>query len=586
MAGCSGREFLGMLETGCLGLRERRDEINALNVFPVPDGDTGTNMLLTVEAALKQARACVTNGIGDVAAAAAGGALRGARGNSGVILSQLMAGFADGFKGLQSAGVKNWEEAWSKAVKAAYGALLNPVEGTMLTVAREIGEALPAAAQSRPESLGALFTEAVKAGRNSLQKTPLLLPILKKAGVVDAGGMGLLVIWESFAGYLSGSAPAPETSAASRAAPAHAPGNAPSSTSPAGHALPATESKGPAQAGVEDLITFGYCTECLVGGSNLAPEVLRNNLVPLGDSLLVVGGGDLLRVHVHTDHPGHVIELCLLVGELLEVKVDNLRQQHRDLVAAAGSGGEKNGFLESAPVPAKEADPGAEIPSVQGELPPAALVVVSQGDGFREIFQSLGATTVVEGGQTANPSAGEILEAIESTGAQEVILLPNNPNIILAAEQAARLSSRPVHIVPTGSLQEGVSALLGFVPIEEPATCARKMTESARLVHTGAVTRAVRQADFGDLAVSAGDFIAVTGKDMVAAESSLKAALSALVGALIKRGGRLLTLFWGDDLTAEEVTDLAAEVSRLHPALDIEIYHGGQPLYPVLVSLE
>lgn len=521
------REMLGAASRGLEG---QAAAVNAINVFPVPDGDTGTNMSLTMRAAVEAATDDA--GAGAVARAMARGALLGARGNSGVILSQILRGLGEGLAGRDEAGPGELAAALNEAADAAYAAVSEPVEGTILSVARAAANGAQEAASRAGTDLDTVLAAATEAAGEAVQRTPQQLAVLAEAGVVDAGGQGLFLLLEGALRCLRGEstdlAPARVGSRAIGAEIGH---------------------------GGDSL--FGYCTEFVVTEATVERAELRQRLASLGDSLLVVGEGDLLRVHIHTDDPGAALSLAAPLGRLARVKVDDMEAQH---AAAFGAGR------------ATTAEP-------------MAVVAVSAGEGFSELFRSAGAAVIVPGGQSMNPSAEELLAGIREARAEDVILLPNNKNIVMAARQAAKLAEARVHMVPTTSMAGGVAALLAYNAEHGPGENALAMAAAAAGLRVAEVTRAVRDAMIGGVAVAAGQAIAlVDGELRLSADNEEDAVLRAL--DLMVADASLVTLYAGGDVDDAAVERLAARIRAIRPGLEVEAVRGGQPAYSYLLSVE
>jgi DAK2 domain fusion protein YloV len=506
----------------------------------VPDGDTGTNMLLTLRSTLEEAARLDPEAsnlpVGRLLEALSRGALMGARGNSGVILSQMVRGLARAAQDRQELDAPTLVAGLEEAARLAYQAVANPREGTMLTVAREAAAAARARLEQGEGDLVGILAAVADAAKATVERTPQLLPVLAEAGVVDAGGQGLWLLLDALARWLRGE-PLEEAPAL---APAHVQRDW----------LQQTQELHTAQPSL-----YGYCTQFLIGGQGLDAEAIRARLEQLGDSVVAVGDERLLRAHVHTNDPGGALRVGTDAGELLEVKIDNIRQQ-------AGQ------FLQ-----------------LQESLQPTvAVVAVAPGDGLGQALRSLGAL-VVSGGPTMNPSAGQVLEAIEAAPAQEIIVLPNDKNIVLAAQQAASLTQKRVAVVPTLSVPQGVAALLAFSPSRGLEENARAMEEALASVHTIEVTRAVRAVRLGRLSVRKGDYIALVDGELRAKAASPEDALRRALDLLDGQEG-LLTLYYGAEVDAEAAQALAQALQRERPGLEVEVVYGGQPHYPYLASLE
>jgi DAK2 domain fusion protein YloV len=573
---CDGAGLLGAFRAAVANLEAHVDEINALNVFPVPDGDTGSNMMATVRAALEEAEALGPNGTAErVAAAAAFGALMGARGNSGVITSQILRGIAEGLAGKTRFNALDLANALDAGTRAAYGAVAKPVEGTILTVIRESSAAAVTTAERQPD-IEAVLGSTLDAAHAAVAKTPSLLAILKEAGVVDSGGQGLYRLFQGAFEFASGRAGVAATTGTATAPTIRAVGAA------GGSVLVAGADEG-----------FGYETMFLVQArpsTSLDVDAIRRRLEAIGESVLVAGDATALKVHVHSERPDEVIGYGLSLGALSRISVENLDHQARDVretraaafTTAAGADAEPPASHAStngaAPVP--EAD------DVPGELLPLAVVAVAAGDGLAAIFRDFGVHQVVLGGQAANPSTGELLEAVRSVAAREVLLLPNNPNVVLAARQVAALADRPVAVAATRNAAEGFAALLALDPTRSAADNAIQMTAAGRAIQTLSVTAAVRDATIGGRAVKSGQWIALDPDDgLVAVDDDATACVLAAIGRL-QPGFELLTVYYGADGDLASTEALARQVRAVAPGAEIEVVRGGQPHYRYLISAE
>jgi DAK2 domain fusion protein YloV len=522
-----------MIEAAAQALDREKSAIDALNVFPVPDGDTGTNMALTVSSAVREMSASGTDDVGGMAKAAAMGSLMGARGNSGVILSQLFRGFsreADARRTLTAVELASCLQA---GVETAYKAVMKPAEGTILTVARVAGQAAMQAAR-RGHDLAAVLEAAYREAVRVLKRTPEMLPVLKDAGVVDAGGQGLVVILRAYLDVLRGDRLEPDGVVALAEGPR-------------------------LQARTEALgeIAFVYDAEALLIGERIDIEGLRSELVDLGDSLLVVGEGSAVKVHIHTNHPGTVLERCLAHGILREVAVKNLREQY---AAVRGTPRERG----------KE----------------TSVVAVAVGEGMSQIIRGLGADVVINGGQSMNPSTAEIVQALERTGASQVIILPNNANILLTARQAAELAETTTHVVPTRTVPQGVAALLAMSPAVDVQSNLERMNRAAEQAISGEITYAVRQTRYRDLDIKEGDVIGLVNEEIRSVGRHWHDVLLDLLEGMVSGDQVILTLYYGQDVTAAEAESTRKSLVERFPGLEIEVYDGGQPVYYVLFSLE
>jgi DAK2 domain fusion protein YloV len=570
---CNGAGLLGAFRAAVANLEANVDEINALNVFPVPDGDTGSNMLATVRAALAEAETLGEDATAErVAAAAAFGALMGARGNSGVITSQILRGIAEGFAGKARFNTLDLANALDLGTKAAYGAVAKPVEGTILTVIREASAAAVKTAEREPDLVAVLKATVVAADR-AVAKTPSLLQILKDAGVVDSGGQGLLRLFEGAERFVEGHA-ADRLSAPQRAALSATP--APPATS-----LPVATPRG---QGLKGAGAFGFETMFLaraLPGQPLDIETIRNHIDSIGESVLVAGDALAVKVHVHNSRPDLVLAYGLGLGTLSMVSVENLDQQASDVretkaTAFTTTAGSVDAHAGNGTGPALEA----------GDMADLAVVAVAAGEGLAAIFRDFGVSRVVVGGQTANPSTGELLEAVRSVHAREVLVLPNNPNVVLAARQVAALADRPVSVVATRNAAEGLAALLALDPTKNAAENATAMTAAGRAIQSLSVTEAVRDARIGRRKVRKGQTIALDPDDgLVAVDDDPTTAVLAAIRSL-KPGFELITLYYGEGADLSGTERLARRIQELATGAEVEVVHGGQPHYRYLVSAE
>ncbi|HLT58785.1 MAG TPA: DAK2 domain-containing protein [Limnochordales bacterium] len=563
--------FCELMAAGAAYLEERKETVNALNVFPVPDGDTGTNMALTLAAARRELGDAHGLSLGDAAQRLARGALLGARGNSGVILSQFLRGFAQGMAGCETAGPRELAAALAAATETAYRAVIKPVEGTMLTVGRGASEAAERAVRAGADLEGVLAA-AVHGAREALARTPSLLPVLARAGVVDAGGQGFVYFLEGILAAARGERVLPAAGAAS-AQPAPA-GAAPAA---AGHPPAAHHAHG---AITHEHVEHRYCTEFLIRGRNLDLDVIRQHLEPLGDSLLVVGDSELVKVHVHTNHPGRALEVGTTHGELLEVSVANMQEQNRLAAQGASSSAPAAGAVAgTGPVDANGA-------VSNGWTKAIGVVAVAQGDGWRALLESLGVDQVVAGGQTMNPSAAELVAAIEAVQAPDVVVLPNNSNIVFTARQAMELTDRRVHVVPTRTVAAGVAAMMAYTPDGDPKTVAQTMDEAAKQVRTVEITYAVRDSEAWEVAVRAGDCIGLIDGEIRAAGPDPEATVLAALEQLVSPDDSLISIYYGQDVSEETAQALAARVRSQWPHCEVEVYAGGQPVYFYILAVE
>lgn len=544
----SGAALRDMLISAAGALEAHKQEINELNVFPVPDGDTGTNMSMTMNAAVRElGKLGDTAPVSEVADVAASFLLRGARGNSGVILSLLFRGIARSLAGKAAARGDDLAQALQSGVDAAYKAVMKPSEGTILTVAREAAAAAELEARVNPQDFGAALAAASDAAVKSLARTPELLPILKKAGVVDAGGKGFTVVLDAMRKTLAG-----ESVPASGEAPA-APGPA-------------------AAAEDREEIRFTYCTEFIINRDQKPekdPLALRAFLEAIGDCVLVADDHDIIKVHCHTDNPGNAIQEALTYGFLTDIKIDNMRLQHQKLQNEA-----------AAPEAAAGAPARAEPKNRYG------FVAVAAGSGLAQLFGELGADRIVDGGQTMNPSTEDLLANIEATPAENVIVLPNNKNIILAAEQAVALADRSVYVLHTKSVPQGISALLSFDAEADVTANLRAMEAAADRVKTGLVTFAARDSDIDGNRIAKDEIIALTGGKLVFADSDPVKAAERLVTKLADKGTAFISILYGEGVTSEQAEEVRAFAADKFQQAEINVIDGGQPIYHFILSFE
>jgi uncharacterized protein len=531
------RALLGSLSW----LAANHEEVNRLNVFPVPDGDTGTNMLLTLQSAVEDIKESNAAEVSKIAKLASHGSLMGARGNSGVILSQIFRGFARAVEGKSSLKPTELAAAFEEAANAAYRAVNKPTEGTILTVAREAGRAAAAAATAPDASVRRVIAAAAAGARTAVLKTPSQLQILREAGVVDAGGFGLQIILE---GMLKTVEEADSATAAAMA------------TQQTSAAVPSQVAVGLPEGG------WGYCTEFLIEGDDLDLEEIRKRIEALGNSVLVVGEPELVKVHVHTDDPSRVIALAGGYGKLLKLNVGDMSTQHRRILES-----------ESA---------GAKPPRANG----VGIVAVVAGSGLVEIFRGLGVDAIVEGGQTMNPSTQDMLTAIESVPYDEVILLPNNRNVILAAKQVLGLTKKKVHVIETHSVPQGVAAVVAFRAERSGVDNVAAMKAEAHRVQTIEVTHAVRDTRSNGLKVKKGDVIGLINEKLEFAGTDYAEVVKKALGKLGPDSYELVTVYRGQGASDDELARLESEIRANYPGLEVEVQQGGQEHYPFILSVE
>lgn len=541
-----------MMIAGANELASNKQLVDAMNVFPVPDGDTGTNMSLTVMAAAREAEKNGSLQVADIAKAASGGALRGARGNSGVITSQIFRGFAKALEGLEEAGVQELAAAAEQAVKTAYKAVMKPKEGTILTVARGCAEAAVRLAEETDE-IEVFLKGIIEDGHKVLAQTPEMLPVLKQAGVVDAGGRGLLYILEGALKQLGGDLPVTLQDGQSTAA--------------------APETNFASLASVEnESITFGYCTEFFINVDHPDEVVttgLKAYLGTIGDSIVCVADDDIIKIHVHTDHPGLAIEKALTIGSLSGLKIDNMREQHTN----------KINFSAEAPK--------AEAPKAEQPKKDVGFVSISAGEGLTKIFKNLGVDEVIEGGQTMNPSTEDILNAVDKINAEHIFILPNNKNIILAAEQAAKLSEeKKLHVIPSRSVPEGISAMFCYEHDADPDEMEAAMKDAIQQVDTATVTFAVRDTSIGDKQIKEGNILGMLNDEIEVVAEDVMEGTKELLRNAITEESEVVSIYYGADTAEEDAKELSAFIEEEFPDCEVEVQDGGQPLYYYIISIE
>ncbi len=542
-----GDLLLKMFKQGTFELNSNKGLVDSLNVFPVPDGDTGTNMSLTMNAALTEALKTEGASAEKVAKAISKGSLMGARGNSGVILSQIFRGFSKACEGKEKLSSIDLANAFKQASDTAYKAVMKPVEGTILTVIRKTSDK---AMEYTEEELPVhdLLNILIKTANETLDKTPEYLKVLKQAGVVDAGGKGLNCIIQGFYDAVVGK------EAADHELEAHM----------------ASQSTGSAQSAqssfnTED-IKFSYCTEFIVRGGKDTNMPLKEKIQSLGDSMVFVEDDDLIKIHVHTNDPGIALQSALEYGELLNIKIENMKEQHSTIL--------------------DESHPGMGGAVEEQEPKPYGFISVAMGGGIAEIFRDLGIDYVIEGGQTMNPSTEDIVKAIESISGDAIFILPNNSNIILAAQQAQQIVDRPVYVVPSKSIPQGISAMLAFDPSVEAVENHKEMVGAVSEVKTVQITYSVRDTLFDDKEIKKDDILGVAEGEITAVGRDLhEVTIESLDGA-IDEDAEIMTIYYGEDVEKEQAEALASELEAKYEDLEVEVYSGGQPLYYYICSIE
>ncbi len=537
------REFKKMILAATCWLNEHKDYVDSLNVFPVPDGDTGTNMYLTVLNAAKEVQSTESDYVSDIADALQEGALMGARGNSGVILSQLFRGIAKGLRGKRIMTASDLANALKSASDMAYKAVMKPVEGTILTVARYVGVGAVEKAKTSEDVIQVLET-AIKEGEIALKKTPELLPVLKEANVVDAGGQGYLFLLEGILRVLKGQ--------------------------PVESDLKVIENKksediqrAQPEGISHENIEFQYCTEFMIVGENAPIDKIREHLEGFGDSLLVVGSKDLVKVHVHTNNPGLVLDYALTHGSLIKIKIENMVEQTQQR--------EEKMARESVIVTPKK---------------PFGIVSVAAGEGLAEIFESLGVDQVVRGGQSMNPSTQDLVEAVEKINSEHVIILPNNKNIIFAAEQVKNISKKEIIVIPSRSIPQGIGSLMKLNPEVNFNDNAEIMIHGLDEVKTGEITHAVRDSRVNGMEIKSGNCLGLYDGDIQVVGRDSQNTAHELLSKMITEDDYLITVYYGSDISEEQAEELKALLEDKFADLDIELYYGGQPLYDYIFSVE
>lgn len=540
----NGATFRKMILNAAKLLETNKEHVNALNVFPVPDGDTGTNMSLTMLSSSKEVSNCADNNLDTLCNAVSKGALRGARGNSGVILSQILKGICNVLSAESEINAKCFAKAMAKGTEIAYKAVTAPKEGTILTVIRAMSESSAKVCKKNVE-LKDFFKEVIADGEAMLKQTPEMLPVLKKAGVVDAGGRGLLIIFQGFCNVLEGKEEADVVQFNDKIGEEQ-------------------EVQAEAAFNYDSIadINYAYETEFFIihihkKTTEADIDKFREKLTELGDSVLVIGDINLVKVHVNTNKPGTVLSLACELGEIDRIKIDNLLEESRALKR-----------------------------SQKEDLKPFGLVTICAGDGLSSIFKDLLVDRIIEGGQTMNPSADDIAKACDSIAAKDIFVFPNNKNIILAADQAKALSKRNLHIIPTKNIPQGLSAVLAFNPEDNLDNNISNMTESLGSVMAGSVTYAVRNTQIDNFDLKEGDIIAMNSSDIVAKGDSVKDVTEELVDKMMNDEVSCISLYFGNNVKEDEAQAVADDLAAKYGACDVDIHYGGQPLYYFIVSLE
>jgi uncharacterized protein len=551
-----GKRFAEMVIQGANHLSANAKMVDALNVFPVPDGDTGTNMNLSMTSGAKEVKNNIQDHIGKVGVALSKGLLMGARGNSGVILSQLFRGFSKAIEQKSEINGKEFAAALESGVETAYKAVMKPVEGTILTVAKDSAKKAVLAAKKETDLIK-IMEETLREAKASLNRTPDLLPVLKEVGVVDSGGQGLVLVYEGFLAVLKGES-LPETLAVDSSM----------------DELISAEHHNYVQGHIntED-IEFGYCTEFMVkledeklSNHPFTEEKFRQDLSQYGDSLLVISDLEVVKVHIHSEQPGNCLSYGQKYGSLINIKIENMRQQHTNIVGEAPH------------------SPKVEKPKLEKQE--YGIVTVSMGSGIADLFRSIGAHAVIEGGQTMNPSTEDIVKAIKEVNAKKIIILPNNKNIIMAAQQAAEVSDEEVIVIPSKTVPQGMTALLAFNPTASLLDNEASMNEALHHVKTGQITFAVRDTSIEGLTIEKDDFMGINDGKISVKNKNKLAAAKELLASMLDKDSEILTILQGEDTSDDEVNELVEYIEENYEDVEIEVHNGGQPLYSFIFSIE
>ena len=542
----NGHDFYNMVVNASNRLLEESDFVNALNVFPVPDGDTGTNMSMTFKAAVKEIENLNSESIGETSKKLAKGALMGARGNSGVILSQILRGISKGLEGKTSVDSAELANAFVEGSKAAYKAVMKPTEGTILSVVRAASEG---AIKSNATDIVELLGETVVEAKVMLDKTPDLLPALKKAKVVDSGGMGLYIILQGMYDALKDGIKAEIKDIVS------------------------TGSVGASAQSIEDIdIKFGYCTEFIILGDASKAKAFQDEIEPLGDSMIVVGYDDVIKVHIHTNDPGLVLSKAVTVGELSKIKIDNMREEHREVLMSK----EEYAVGKNEEVEAE----------VAVEKKKYAFISVAMGEGITHVLKDLGVDYVIEGGQTMNPSTQDMMQCISKLNADHIFILPNNKNIIMAATQAAEISDKDVRVIPTKSIPQGITCITMFNAEHEVDENEAALMEALELVKTGSVTYAVRDTEMDGIEIKEGNMLGlIEGKINKVGEDYFEVAEEVLE-SMMDEDSELITIFYGKDVDESKIEEFTEKLEEKYEDCDVQFYKGDQPLYYFIMAVE
>mgnify|MGYP004458378397 FL=1 len=562
--------FAKMFLAGANNLEAKKEWINELNVFPVPDGDTGTNMSMTIMSAAKEVAAMTDPTMASLAKAISSGSLRGARGNSGVILSQLFRGFTKVIAEYDELNVRIISDAFQKATETAYKAVMKPKEGTILTVAKGMSDKA-AELGEETDDLVYFCEEIIKEGDHVLSKTPDMLPVLKQAGVVDSGGQGLMQVLKGAMDALLGKEVDYNIEAAAQ----------PTEKS--------SSSNSYIDAQAEQEITFTYCTQFLIMLEHPFTEKqemdFKSYLESIGDSIVVVADDEIVKVHVHTNDPGKAMQRGLTYGSLTTIIIENMRLERDEKISAM-----KEKEMQSTQTAEQEIKAMEELTAeeeVQTEEKEMGFISVSIGAGINEIFKGLGVDHIIEGGQTMNPSTEDMLQAIEKVNARNIFILPNNKNIIMAANQAASLTEdKNIIVIPTKTIPQGITALVNYIPDSTPEDNAERMTEEIQLVKTGQVTYAVRDTIIDDKEIRQGDYMGIGDKGILSVGTDMTKTVLTMIAEMIDEDSALLSIYYGEDMDEDSANAIAEKVEASYPDVEVEVHSGGQPIYYYVISVE
>ena len=544
----NGVDFYNMVIHGSNKLEEKSDFVNALNVFPVPDGDTGTNMSMTFKSAAKEVEKKKDESIAEVSKTLAKGALMGARGNSGVILSQIFRGISKGLSGKDTADVSDFASALKEGCNSAYKAVMRPTEGTILTIIRAASDAaLEIIEKNSNVDMVELLDYVCKQSKIMLDKTPDMLPALKQAKVVDSGGMGLYIILQGMLDALKNDIKAEIKDVAVKSAGATG------------------------AASTEDIdIKFGYCTEFIIVGDASKAKEFQDKIENLGDSMIVVGYEDVIKVHIHTNDPGKVLSNAVQYGELSKIKIDNMREEHREVLALKNEEAASDIQEEVAPAESKK----------------YAFISVAMGDGITRVLKDLGVDYVIEGGQTMNPSTQDMMECISKLNADHIFILPNNKNIIMAAEQAAEISDKDIRVIPTKSIPQGITAITMFNYEADVDANEETLKEALEMVKTGSVTYAVRDTEMDGIEIKEGNMLGLVESKIKAVGEDYFEVAKEILESMIDEDSELITIFYGKDVDESKMEEFIAELEDKYDDFDVQCYKGDQPLYYFIMSVE